>query len=69
MIKIRYLPKNLTGGLTTEKDGWSYCIKDIDSGVAHTVKYVSLQIRNIKDIPDVEAPGGSKIIKKVILKK
>ena len=63
---IMHLPKNLTGGLTIEKDGWSYCVKDIDTEVADTVKYVSLQLKNIKDIPDVEAPGGSKIIKKAI---
>ena len=63
---IMNLPKSLTGGLTIEKDGWSYCVKDIDTEVADTIKYVSLQLKNIKDIPDVEAPGGSKIIKKAI---
>ena len=67
--KTMFLPKNLTDGLTTEKDGWSYCIKDLDTKVADTIKYVSLPIKNIKDIPDVEAPGGSKYIKKAIQEK
>ena len=64
--KTMILPKTLTDNMTVEKDGWSYCIKELDSKIADTIKYVSLPIRNIKDIPDVEAPGGSKYIKKAI---